>query len=244
MKSLVTKVALVTGGNKGIGPGIVRKLADSGATVAFTYAKGASKAKVLEAEIIERRVEAIAIKANTSNNEEIKATIDEIIAKYGKIDILVNCAGSLIPKKTPKDASDQALAKLWQKSLFGAAQMVSLITPYLGDGGRIITIGSCAEQHSGFVITGNYATARETLAIYTRYWSQKLAKKNITVNIVQPGLIDTHHIDGIPDRILDTVALKRFGKPHDVGNIVSYLASKKGSYITGATFTIDGGLYV
>lgn len=244
MKSLVTKVALVTGGNKGIGPGIVRKLADCGATVIFTYSKGSAKAKVLEAEIIESRVEAVAIKANTSNSEEIKIAIDQIIAKYGKIDILVNCAGSLIPKKTPVDASELALSKIWQKSLFGAAQMVSQLTPYLGTGGRIITIGTCAGHHTGFVITGNYAAARETLAIYTRYWSQKLAKKNITVNIVQPGLIDTSHIHGLPDRILDTVPLKRFGKPHDVGNIVSYLASKKGSYITGATFTIDGGMQI
>jgi 3-oxoacyl-[acyl-carrier protein] reductase len=243
MKSLVTKVALVTGGNKGIGPIIVKKLAEGGATVAFTYCKGTAKAKDLEAEIIESRFEAIAIKTNTSSNEEIKAAIDQIIAKYGRIDILVNCAGSLIPKKTPPDASEEILAKIWQRSLFGAAQMVNQLTPYLSDGGRIITIGSYAEQHSGFVFTGNYATARETLAIYNRYWSQKLAKKNITVNIVQPSLIDTLHIEGITERILDTVSLKRFGKPHDVGNIVFYLASKKGSYISGATFTIDGGLY-
>ena len=242
MKSLVTKVALVTGGNKGIGPGIVRKLAENGATVVFTYSKGTSKAKVLEAEIIEKRIEAIAIKANTSNKEEIKAAVDQIIAKYGRIDILINCAGSVIPKKTPHDASEQLLSRIWQKSLFGAAQMVNHLTPFLENGGRIITIGSCARQHSGFVITGNYAAARETLAIYTRYWSQKLARKNITVNIVQPGLIDLDHIQGVSDRILDTVPLRRFGKPHDVGNIVSYLASKKGSYITGATFTIDGGL--
>lgn len=244
MKSLVTKVALVTGGNKGIGPGIVRKLAESGANIAFTYSKGTSKAKVLEAEIIEGRAEAIAIKTNTSSTQEIKDAIDQIIAKYGRIDILVNCAGSMVPKKTPADASDEILAKIWQKSLFGAAQMVSELTPYLSDGGRIINIGSCADQHSDFVITGNYATARETLAIYTRYWSKKMSKKNITVNIVQPGLIETHHIEGIPDRILDTVVLKHFGKPHDIGNIVSYLAGTKGRSITGATFTIDGGMYV
>jgi 3-oxoacyl-[acyl-carrier protein] reductase len=110
MKSLVIKVVLVTGGNKGIGSDIVRKLADGGATVVFIYCKGTAKAKVLEAQTIERRVEAIAIKADTSDKEEIKATINQIMAKYGKIDILVNCAGSLISKNTPPDA----VIKLWQ----------------------------------------------------------------------------------------------------------------------------------
>jgi 3-oxoacyl-[acyl-carrier protein] reductase len=243
MKLLVTKVALVTGGNKGIGPGIVRKLADSGAIVAFTYTKGTTKAKVLEAEIIESCVDALAIKTNTDNREQIQAAIDIILSKYGKIDILVNCAGSLIAQKKQLGDNQEDLAKKWQKSLFGAAQMVSQITPYLEAGSRIITIGSCAENQSCFVVTGNYAAAREAFNNYTRYWSQKLAKKNITVNIVQPRPIDTHHSHDVKDRILDTVTLKRFGKPHDVGNIVSYLASKKASYITGATFTIDGGLF-
>lgn len=242
MKSLVTKVALVTGGNKGIGPGIVRKLAANGSTVVFTYSKGTSKARVLEAEIIETRVDALAIKTDTSNGEDIKCVLETIIDKYGKIDILVNCAGSFITKKKSLKSAEE-LAKTWQKSLFGAVQMVSQVTPYLTEGGRIITIGSCADQESGFVVTGNYASSREALAIYTRFWSQKMAKKNVTVNIVQPGFIDTHHGHIDRNRILDTIPLKRFGKPHDVGNIVSYLASKKASYITGATFTIDGGMF-
>ena len=242
MKSLVTKVALVTGGNKGIGRGIVRKLADSGAIVVFTYHKGDAKAKVLEAEIIESRGEAIAIKINTSESEEIKTVIERIITKYGRIDILVNCAGSLIPRKMPPNSSKKDLEKIWKKSLFDAAQMVSQLTPYLEDEGRIITIGNFAEQNSDFVMTGNYAAAKENLGIYTRFWSKKLAKKNITVNIVQPGLIGTGNIHNTQEGLIDKIALKRFGKPQDVGNIVSYLASKKGNYITGATFTIDGGL--
>jgi len=177
MKSLVTKVDLVTGGNKGIGRSIVRKLANSGATVAFTYHKGTAKAKVLEAEIIESRLEAIAIKINTSDSAEIKTAIEQVIAKYGRIDILVNCAGSMIPKKTLQDVNRKDLEKTWQKSLFGAAHMISQLTPYMEDGGRIITIGNCAEQHSRFVSTGSFAAARETLSIYNRFWSKKLAKK-------------------------------------------------------------------
>lgn len=246
MGRLKGKVALVTGGSRGIGAGIVKKLALEGAFIAFTYVNSNEKAMALEAFVIENNGQAFAIKADSSNAEEMNATIDKVFGKYGKIDILVNNAGLFIGGEINNPNADvEALNRMWQVNVVGVVQTVRSIVPHLKAGSRIISIGSGAASHVPFAGVSDYAATKAALVAYTKGWARDLADKNITVNIIQPGLIDT---DLKPDdenaisAMLQPVALKRFGTPEEIGNVVTFLASDEASYITGAAIDVDGGL--
>ncbi|MDB5006029.1 MAG: short-chain dehydrogenase/reductase [Mucilaginibacter sp.] len=245
MKRLTGKIALVVGGSRGIGTGIVRKLASEGALVAFTYVNAISVATALENELIAYGDRAFAIKADVAVAGQMTTAISKTQDHYGPIDILVNNAGLFVAASiNDPDPDSPAILRMWEVNVKGVVRTVSAVARQMKPGGRIITIGSGAAARTPFAGVADYAATKAALAAYTRGWARDLADRRITVNIVQPGLIDT---DLKPDNedainsLLQPVALGRFGTPAEVGSMVAFLASDEASYVTGATINVDGG---
>jgi len=244
MSKLSNKTALVTGGSRGIGAGIVRQLAREGANVVFTYVSSPEKAADLVKEVAAYGVKASAIKADTGNIEEINAAI-ATAASTGSIDILVNNAGVFVTGVVDDSAANpEAFKRQWEVNVLGVAHTVRSVLPFMRDGGRIITIGSTGGSRSPYPGIGDYTATKAALAAYTRSWARDLGGRNITVNIIQPGLINTdmNPADGpFSAQMLKEVALARYGEPKDIGAAVAFLASEDARYITGATLNVDGG---
>jgi 3-oxoacyl-[acyl-carrier protein] reductase len=244
MSKLANKIALVTGGSRGIGAAIVKQLAAECAHVVFTYVNSADKAAVLVKEIEGHGGSAIAVKANTANPEDINRAV-QVAADLGQIDILVNSAGMFITGTVDDTtANHDALDQQWKVNVLGVAHTVRAVLPFMGDNGRIITIGSTGADRSPYPGIGEYAATKAALAAYTRSWARDLGARNITVNTIQPGLINTdmNPSDGpFSAHMLQAVALGRYGEPKDIGNAVAFLASNDAQYITGATLNVDGG---
>jgi 3-oxoacyl-[acyl-carrier protein] reductase len=244
MLKLANKTALVTGGSRGIGAEIVKKLAAEGANVIFTYVKSAEKAHALVREIEFYGVKVKAIKADTGNTEEIDAAV-AATAEIAKIDILVNSAGLFITGAIDDESVDLAAFKRqWNVNTLGVAHTVRAVLPMMNDGGRIITIGSTGAIRSPYIGIGDYAATKAALAAYTRSWARDLGQKNITVNIIQPGLINTEMNPSNGDfsgEMLKAVALGRYGEAKDIAAAVVFLASEDAQYITGNALNVDGG---
>jgi len=245
MKRLLGKVAFVVGGSRGIGAGIVRKMAIEGASVAFTYVNAMDAAITLENELIAAGGKVLAIKADVTVADQMTIAISTALDHYGPIDILVNNAGLFMATSINDANSDNpAISRMWEVNVKGLVRTVSTIARQMKQGGRIITIGSGAAARTPFAGVADYAATKAAMAAYTRGWARDLANRQITVNIVQPGLIDTDlkpDNDAGVNRLLQSVPLGRFGTPAEVGNLVAFLASDEASYITGATVNVDGG---
>lgn len=244
MNTLINKTAFVTGGSRGIGAGIVTALAAEGANVVFTYVRSADKAEALAKEVESYGVKAKPVKADTARFDEITTAI-AAAAEFGGIDILVNSAGLFITGAVDDAATDMdALQQQWQVNVLGVAHTVRTALPYMHSGGRIITIGSTGASRSPYTGIGDYAATKAALAAYTRSWARDLGPRNITANIIQPGLINTdmNPADGpYSAQMLQAVALGRYGEPKDIGAAVAFLASANAQYITGVTLNVDGG---
>jgi 3-oxoacyl-[acyl-carrier protein] reductase len=244
MLRLANKTALVTGGSRGIGAGIVKRLAAEGANVIFTYVNAVEKAQALVNEVESYGVKAKAIKADTGNKNEIDAAV-AAAAELGSIDILVNSAGIFITGAIDDSSADlDALKRQWDVNTLGVAHTVRAVVPLMNDGGRIITIGSTGAVRSPYAGIGDYAATKAALAAYTRSWARDLGQRSITVNIIQPGLINTdmNPSDGaFSAEMLKAVALGRYGEAKDIAAAVAFLASEDAQYITGNTLNVDGG---
>lgn len=244
MSRLINKTALVTGGSRGIGAAIVKQLAAEGANVVFTYVNAAEKADALVKETARWGVKVLAVKADTGNPEDISKAV-QVAAELGQIDILVNSAGLFVTGAVDDTTIDHdALERQWKVNVLGVAHTVRTVLPHMENGGRIITIGSTGANRSPYPGIGEYAATKAALAAYTRSWARDLGPRNITVNIIQPGLINTdmNPSDGpFSSHMLQAVALGRYGEPKDIGNAVAFLASEEAQYITGTTLNVDGG---
>lgn len=244
MSKLTNKTAFVTGGSRGIGAAIVRSLAAQGANIIFTYVNSAEKAEALVKEVEGYGVKAKAIKADTGSEEEIDAAVAAATAS-GNIDILINSAGLFITGAIHDENADlDALRQQWNVNVLGVAHTVRAVVSKMNDGGRIITIGSTGASRSPYPGVGDYSATKAALGAYTRSWARDLGHRNITANIIQPGLINTdmNPSDGpFSANMLQAVALGRYGEPKDIGAAVAFLASEDAQYITGATLNVDGG---
>ncbi len=245
MKRLAGKVALVTGGSRGIGAGIVRALAAEGAQVAFTYVRAAAQAHALAAAIAEAGGTALALQADNARSGDIQAAIQALTAQFGHLDILVNNAGvNVISPIDEAEPDEDALAAMWRVNTWGAVEAVRVALPHMPTGGRIINIGSGSNVRVPFAGLSHYAATKGALAAYTRGWARDLAPRRITVNIIQPGLIETELLPtdaATVATLLAPIALGRFGTVDEVGQVVAFLAGDAASYITGATLNVDGG---
>src|SRR5665648_270564 len=242
-KKLTGKVALVTGGSRGIGAAIARALAEDGADVAISYSASEDKAKAVVADLLTKGVRAHAFRADQGNPAEVAALVDGVIERFGRLDILVNNAGvSGRTNGTGRNASD--IERLFDVNVAGVAAAVHAAEHYLGDGGRIINVGSILGERSLFPGVADYAATKGAVAAYTKAWARDFGARGITVNNIQPGPINTdmNPEDGeMADALRPLTALGRYGQPEEVAAAVAFMASPAASYITGADLTVDGG---
>jgi len=245
-KTLSGKVALVTGGSRGIGAAIARALADDGADVAISYSASADKAKAVINDLLAKGVRAHAFKADQANTKEVEGLVKSVVERFGRLDILVNNAGVFAMGQVHDRANNlDELDHLFAVNVGGVAAAVRTAAPLMEEGGRIISIGSVVGDSTPWPGASDYSATKGAVAAYTRGWARDLGPKGITVNNVQPGPIDT---DMNPAGNGDfaglqktATALGRYGKPEEVAAAVAFLASPAAAYITGATLNVDGG---
>ncbi|WP_338523280.1 3-oxoacyl-ACP reductase family protein [Pseudomonas batumici] len=237
------KVALIQGGSRGIGAAIVTRLAAQGAAVAFTYVSSDAKAKALQDSVIADGGKALAIKADSADAAAIRQAVDSTVEAFGRIDILVNNAGVLAmgPLEDFKlEDFDRTLA-VNVRSVFIATQEAAR---HMGEGGRIINIGSTNAERMPFAGGAAYAMSKSALVGLTKGLARDLGPRGITVNNVQPGPVDTdmNPADGeFAESLLGLMASGRYGRVEEIASFVAYLAGPEAGYITGASLTIDGG---
>jgi 3-oxoacyl-[acyl-carrier protein] reductase len=245
-KKLSGKVALVTGGSRGIGAAIARTLADDGADVAISYSASADKAEAVVNDLLEKGVRAHAFKADQADAKAVEALVKSVVERFGRLDILVNNAGVFVTGQVHDRANNLAeLDRLFAVNVGGVVAAVRAAAPLMGEGGRIISIGSVVGDATPWPGASDYSASKGAVAAYTRGWARDLGPKGITVNNVQPGPIDTDMnpaANGEFANLQNTkTALGRYGKPEEVAAAVAFLASPSAAYITGATLNVDGG---
>jgi 3-oxoacyl-[acyl-carrier protein] reductase len=243
LKELDNKVAFVTGGSRGIGAAIAKRLAAGGARVAITYAKDADAAAKTVKAIEGAGGNAVAIKADATDPAAVKAAVDKTVASFGKLDILVNNAGTAIPKPFEETTLDE-LDRVIDTNLRGVFIATQAALKHMNNGGRIITIGSCVGERMMTPGLVAYSATKGAIRMFTQGLSREMGGRAITVNNVQPGPIDTDLNPASGDWAVpqkEATALKRYGTVDDIAAMVAFVASPQASYITGASLTVDGG---
>ncbi len=244
-KRLHNKIALITGGSRGIGAAIARRLAQEGCHIAISFVASKDKALSLVKELEKEGVQAIALQADQADPLQVKSLVEKVGKHFGRIDILVNNAGIFEGGSIDDPNLDVlGISRLLAVNVGGVFAATHAAVFFMKEGGRIITIGSINGERITASGGADYAATKAALVGYTHGWARDLGPKNITVNLVQPGPIDT---DMNPDNtdfaemVKKNVALGRYGKPEEIASAVAFLASGEASYITGATLTVDGG---
>ena len=237
------KVALVTGGSRGIGAAIVRRLAADGAAVAFTYANSQAKAEELAAEIVQAGGRALAIKADSADGAAVQAAVARTAEELGGLDILVNNAGILLggPLNWLTLEDFDRITAVNVRAVFAGAQAAA---PLLPAGGRIINIGSCVAERGNTPGISLYGMSKAAVAGLTRGLAGELGPRGITVNTVQPGPTETDMNPGDgpnAERLKGLIPLGRLGRDDEVASLVAYLAGPQSSFVNGAALTVDGG---
>ncbi len=244
MKNLTNKVALVTGGSRGIGAAIVKRLAAEGAKVVMTYANSPEKAAGVVAEIEALGGSAIALKADSAIPSDVTAAVVKTIADFGHIDILVNNAGIYTGKAFEEHTLEDynQIMAINVQAVFVAALAAVKGMP---EGGRIITIGSNMGDNALGPQTTLYTMSKSALQGFTRGLARDLGSRKITVNLVQPGPTNTdmNSADApLADFLRTRMALSDYGTVDEIAALVNFLAGDEARYITGSFLTIDGGL--
>ncbi|KHK03264.1 SDR family NAD(P)-dependent oxidoreductase [Desulfovibrio sp. TomC] len=244
-KELTGKVALVTGGSRGIGAATARALADKGADVAVSYAASAEKAEAVVKELTALGVRAAAFKADQAAPAQVRGLIADVVAHFGRLDILVNNAGVLTPGRLDDPSVDpDALARQYAVNIGGVTTAMRAAVPVMADGGRIIIVGSCVASRAAFPGLADYVATKAAVAGYAKGAAHDLGPRGITVNVVQPGPTAT---DMSPDSgdfaavLKANTALGRFASPEDIAAGIAFLAGPGAAYITGTALAIDGG---
>jgi 3-oxoacyl-[acyl-carrier protein] reductase len=244
MSKLANKVALVTGGSRGIGAAIAKRLAADGASVAITYAKDADAAEAVVKAIGFAGRKAIAIQADAADAEAVKSAVEKTVATFGRLDVLVNNAGTAIPKPF-EEATLEEMDRVLDINIRGVFAATQAALKHLKEGGRIIMIGSAVGERAVAPGLVPYAATKGAVKMFTQALSREVGPRGITVNNVQPGPIDTdlNPASGdwaIPQRA--ATALNRYGQVEEIAAMVAFVASPESAYITGANLTVDGGM--
>jgi 3-oxoacyl-[acyl-carrier protein] reductase len=241
--TLKGKRALVTGASRGIGASIAKALAAEGADVAITYERSAERAAEVVRAIEAQGRRAVAIQADSADVAAVQASVEKTVAELGGLDILVNNAGILRVAEL-KDISLEDIDAILNVNVRAPIVASKAALAHLTKGGRIITIGSFFADRVPASVLSVYAGSKSALVAFTKGLARELGPKEITVNLVQPGSIDTdmNPTDGpFAGTLQQITALGRYGAVEDIANAVAFLASAKAQYITGSALTVDGG---
>ncbi|HTY16513.1 MAG TPA: glucose 1-dehydrogenase [Myxococcota bacterium] len=240
---LAGKVALVTGGSRGIGAAIARRLAAEGADVALTYTKGADAAASVVEKLEGFGRKAIAIRADAADARAVQAAVEATVTAFGRLDILVNNAGTADPKPFEENSIEE-LDRLVDINVRGVFVATQAALKHMKNGGRIISIGSCVGERVMTPGLVPYAATKGAVKMFTQGLAREVGARGITVNSVQPGPIETELNPASGEWSVSqkaNTALGRYGSVDEVAALVAFVASPESSYITGANLTVDGG---
>lgn len=246
------KRAIVTGGTRGIGKAIVKELASRNcydslySDVAFIYNSSDESAKEIEKEFSNSNVNVIGFKADVSSSENAQKIVDAVVEKFGGVDILINNAGitrdNLLLRMTEKDWDDVINVNLKSVFNFTKAVLKYMINQRYG---KIVNISSVVGL-IGNAGQSNYAASKAGIIGFTKSTAREVASRNITVNCIAPGFIETDMTKNLNDKqreiLAQNIPMKRMGKPEDIAHIVSFLCSPDADYITGQVIAVDGGM--
>jgi 3-oxoacyl-[acyl-carrier protein] reductase len=244
MSKLEKKVALVTGGSRGIGAAIAKRLAADGASVAITYAKDASAASTVVKAIELDGGTAIAIQADAADVGAVRDAVEKTVSAFGGLDVLVNNAGTAIPKPF-EDATLEEMDRVIDINIRGVFATTQAALKHMKYGGRIIMVGSAVGERAVAPGLVPYAATKGAVRMFTQALSREVGTRGITVNNVQPGPIDTDLNPASGDWAVPqkaATALDRYGHVDEIAAMVAFVAGSESSYITGANLTVDGGM--
>ncbi|MBB3590507.1 NAD(P)-dependent dehydrogenase (short-subunit alcohol dehydrogenase family) [Rhizobium sp. BK529] len=244
------KVALVTGGSRGLGAAAAEALAEQGADVAISYVASAEKAEAVVGKLRARGVRALAIQSDQADMAAAKPLVGKVLAYFGRLDILVNNAAIAVQGRTVDDPELDTvnLDRQWQVNVMGAVATTRAAAQVISDGGRIIFIGSLLGSRVPFSGVADYAGTKAAISGYAKGVARDLGRRNITVNVVQPGIMPTDMAadvrDNLPDAVMDLHPIRRIATLEEVSAAIGFLAGPNGGYISGGVIDISGGLQV
>jgi NAD(P)-dependent dehydrogenase (short-subunit alcohol dehydrogenase family) len=250
MKTFEGKVALVTGGSRGLGAAIAERLAEQGAHVAISFVNSTEKAAAVVERLKAKGVDADAFQTDQADASAARPLIDAVIGRFGRLDILVNNA-AVVAKGLPVDHPDldtQALDRQWQINVLGAIATTRAAAPVLSDDGRIVFVGSLNGTRSLVPGVADYAGTKAAINGYAKGIARDLGPRRITVNVVQPGAMPTDMMAEVfgttdaPDAFLDLHPIRRIATVEEVAATVAFLAGPEAGYITGGVVDVAGGL--
>jgi 3-oxoacyl-[acyl-carrier protein] reductase len=237
------RVAVVTGGSRGIGAAIAKRLAADGASVAVTYSKGADAAASVVKTIERAGGKAIAIQADAADADAVRNAIERAVMTLGRLDVLVNNAGTVIPMKV-EETTLADFDHVFAVNVRGAFVATQTALKHMKSGGRIIMIGSCVGERVLIPGMAPYSATKGAIKMFTQGLARELGARGITVNNVQPGPIDTELNPASGEWAVSqkaVVPLDRYGDVDEVAALVAFVAGPESSYINGANLTVDGG---
>ena len=243
-KKLEGKVALVTGGSRGIGAAIARRLAADGATVAFTYSKDGNAASTVVKAIERGGGKALAIQADAVDAKAVQGAVEKAVSTFGRLDVLVNNAGTAIPKAFAETTLEE-MDRVIDINVRGALVATQAALKHMKSGGRIIMIGSAVGERVLVPGLVPYSATKGAVKMFSQGLAREIGGRGITVNNVQPGPIDTELNPASGDWAVPqkaATALDRYGQADEVAALVAFVAGPEASYITGANLTVDGGM--
>jgi 3-oxoacyl-[acyl-carrier protein] reductase len=243
-RELAGKVALVTGGSRGIGAAIAKRLAAEGASIALTYSKGADAAASIVKEIERVGGKAVAIQADAADAEAVRKAVETTVETFGRLDVLVNNAGTAIAMAV-EEMTLEEFDRLFAVNVRGAFVATQAALKHIKSGGRIIMIGSCLGERVFMPGMAPYSATKGAIKMFTQGLARELGARGVTVNNIQPGPIDTDLNPASGEWAAGqkaAVPLDRYGRTDEVAALVAFVAGPESSYINGANLTVDGGI--